>query len=55
MAELCLDLCDMSDEGVKHFFDCVGKIEKLSLHRCIDSSETSSRLKELYRERLVRY
>ena len=55
MTELCLDLCDVGDEGVKHLFDCVGKIEKLSLFRCMNSPETYSKLKELYGNCLVKY
>ena len=48
MTELCLDLCSVGDEGVKHLFGCVGKIEKLSLNGCVISPETYTKLKELY-------
>ena len=55
MTELCLDRCDVGDEGVKHFLGCVGKIEMLSLYFCVNSPETYSKLKELYGNCLVKY
>ena len=55
MTELYLYLCVVGDEGVKHLFGCVGKIEKLSLYRCMNSPETYSKLKELYGNCLVKY
>ena len=55
MTELCLDQCNVGGDGVKHLFGCVGKIEKLSLYKCVISPETYSKLKELYGNCLVKF